>query len=252
MSVYSWRKNYISIYSKGECLTRGKMAIKTTDTRWIGSKDSVVVLVSVQSNFHEEVSGDLKMEALVSTIKNCVEGPVTVLFSDIAHLQTVRLRYDGNVDKAFEDCLTSAYILNERYLHYFKNCKVVFWHSYICQDSHFLAFKNLIKELFQTDSCFNHLLLTDAELTYHGERLQLFPNKKLYIEKTIDDLIEQCASILVLANKGYRFQFYPGSPFKSVEYVARTFLEKDKQLNWINVFISIEKKTVYPSNKHLA
>lgn len=245
MSIYSWRKNYVSNYSKGDCLTRGKLAIKTTDTRWIGSKDSVVVLVSIQSNFHEEVSGDLKMEALLSTIKSCVSGPVTVLFSDRAHLQTLRLRYDDNVEKAFEACLASARNLNRRYLQYFENCKVVFWHSYICQDSHFFSSINLIKDLFQNDPYFHDLLLKDADLSYQGIRLQLFPNKELYIEKSIDDLIEQCASILVLANKGYRFQFYPGSPYQSVEYVARTFLEEDKQLNWINVFISIEKKTIY-------
>lgn len=79
--------------------------------------------------------------------------------------------------------------------------------------------------------------------------MQKFSNKELFIEKAIEDLLEQCASLLVLSNKGYRFQFYPGKPYASIEYVNRVFIPKDNQIFWIDVFLTIEKKTIFHSQK---
>lgn len=60
----------------------------------------------------------------------------------------------------------------------------------------------------------------------------------------IEDILEQCACLFVLAHKGYQFQFYPGSPYSSVEYVNCYSL--DQRISWINVFLTIEKKTISP------
>lgn len=244
MSLYNWRKNYTATYSNQNQIIRGKLAFKTKSTQWIETETPVIVLVSVHSAFHDEISGDLKMNALMSTIKNYVKGKITILLSDKAHIQTLSLNYQNNVHKAFEICLNSAHTLKQRYQEYFENCNVVYWHSYICQDNNYILAQNLLKELYQTDLIFRDLLVNDAEATYNNDRMKLFSDKMIFIEKTIEDLLEQCACILILVNKGYRFQFYHGSPYASIEYVNRLFFTEDKQICWIDVFLTIEKKTV--------
>lgn len=248
MKTYLWRKNITATFSNHELMVRGKLAFKTKETHWLDTETPVVVLVSVHSAFHEEVGGDLKMKALISTIRNHTKGKVTVLLSDRAHMNTHSLHYEENREKAFKDCLDSAHKLKHRYQSYFNDCKVEYWHSYIFQDSDFDPFLNFLIKLYQTDSAFRELLYRDAEATYVGQRVQFFSDKALFIEKAIEDLLEQCACLLVLANKGYRFQFYPGRPYASIEYTNLVFIPVDKQISWIDVFLSIEKKTVISLN----
>lgn len=246
MSLYIWRKNFTATYSNQKQIIRGKLAFKTKNIQWLETETPVIVLVSIHSAFHEEINGDLKMNALISTIKSNVKGKITVLLSDRAHIHTLSLNYQNNENKAFEDCLNSAHTLKHRYNNYFENCNVVYWHSYICQDNKYTLALSLLKDLYQTDSIFRDHLRNDAESTCNDNRMKLFSDKILYIEKAIEDLLEQCACILILVNKGYRFQFYHGSPYKSIEYVNRFFFPDDKQICWIDIFLSIEKKTVNP------
>ena len=51
-------------------------------------------------------------------------------------------------------------------------------------------------------------------------------------------------SVLVLAEKEYKFQFYPGRQYDAVEYINKTFLPPQKQIRFINVFLSVEKKVL--------
>lgn len=246
MNKYTWRKNFTASISDSDKNIRGKLAFKTKNIQWLDTTSPVIILVSVHSAFHDEIGGDLKMNALVSTIKDHVKGKITVLLSDRAHIQTVSLNYQSNLELAFEDCHCSAQRLSHRYQSYFQDCNVVYWHSYICEDENFTSFLDRLKHAYQTDATFRELVQNDAETTYTSERMQIYADKTLFIEKTVGDILEQSASILVLANKGYRFQFYPGSPYASIEYVNSIFNPTDKKLAWIDVFLSIEKKTVTP------
>lgn len=249
MTTYIWRKNFVGTVSDHEKTIRGKLAVKTKEMQWLQTESPVIILVSIDSAFHEGIGGDLKMNALISTIKNNVKGKITVLLSDRAHLKVASLCYQNNATAAFEECYKSAQRLSYRYQSYFQECNVVFWHSYICQDDSFNISLNLLKELQQSDLIFRDLLYQDASETYTDLRAKTFPDKELFIDKTIEDLLEQCASLMVLANKGYRFQFYPGKSYASVEYVNRVLIPKEKQLYWIDVFLSIEKKTIIPNTK---
>ena len=98
----------------------------------------------------------------------------------------------------------------------------------------------------QADPVFRKHLHADAEATYIADRVHEFSDKEVYINKTIEDLLEQCVCVLVLASKGYRFQFYPGRSYVSTEYVNNTFVPSGMQISNIDVFISIEKKTIIP------
>ena len=106
-------------------MIRGKLAIKTRETHWLNTAHPVVVL-SIHSALHKNVDGDLKMNALISSIKKLVKGRITVLLSDRAHLQTYSLKYQDDIKKAFEYCLLSAHTLQERYRPYFESCEVSF------------------------------------------------------------------------------------------------------------------------------
>ena len=243
-NTYLWRKNFTTTFLDQKQIIRGKLAVKTRKTDWLGTEAPVVILVSVHSKFHELGSGDLKMQALISTIKNHVKGKITVLICDVAHLNTLSLLYQGDVDKAYEDCLNEAQSLNERYESYFAKCDIAYWHSYINQDKNYALARSSLRELYRADPLFRKHLYEDAEATYTTTRKRAFPKKMLYIEKTVEDLLEQCASLIVLSRQGYRYKFYPGNSYSSVLYANQVLLPKEEQISWIDVFISIEKKTI--------
>ena len=221
MKKYAWRNTVTATVSKQQSHIRGKLAFKTQNTSWLNTQDPVVVLVSIQSQFHNDVSGDLKMNALMSTIKSHTRGKVTVLLAERAHLHAASLDHQGDEQKAYRQILSDAQTLKERYTNYFLGCNVVLWHSYIYEDKTFAQAYTQIEALYIDDPLFKAHLLSDA---------------KDQTDATIQDLLEQCACILVLASKGYRFQFYPGSPCACTEYLKT-------QVSWIDVFLSIEKKT---------
>lgn len=244
MSKYVWRKNFTSILQLESHEIKGRLAFKTKDTNWLETTKPVIILVSTHSAFHKEYEGELKMNAFISTIRNHVKGKVTILFSDGAHLKTMSLKYQNNVNKTFEYCLQATQNLVFRYQSYFQNCHIAYWHSFISEDENFSIYLNFLKQFYQYDLRFRELLHIDAENTYTIERMKDYSDKKIFIEKSIEDLLEQCASLLVLAYKGYRFQFYPGSSHQSVEYVNQLFVPENKKVNWVDVFLSIEKKTI--------
>lgn len=248
MNIYLWRKNFTAVFSDPEKITRGKLAFKTKQMHWLDTEAPVIVPISVHSVFHDEVSGDLKMNAFISTIKNHVKGMVTILLTDRAHIQTVSLKYQNDSEKAFHNCLRSAQGLENRYSQYFQGCNVVYWHSYICKDECYSSCMKLLREMQISDEAFRNCLYCDAESSYNSERSLEFANKDLYIQKAVEDLLEQCACLLVIANKGYRFQFYPGKPSASTEYVNETLISVDQKISWIDVFLTIEKKTVLFQN----
>jgi hypothetical protein len=244
MKIYRWRKNFAASIVQNEQIVYGKLAFKTKETHWLETEKPVIILVSINSVFHERGKGDLKMNALLSIVKNHVKGPVTVLMSERAHLQVMSLKYENNPKKAFDECFRCAQLLYERYQCYFTECKVVYWHSYICEDDNFANSLEILKKLYQEDCQFRDLLYKDAESTYTIERSLHFFDKDLFIEKAIDDILEQCACMLVLAQKGYRFQFYPGQTFTSVEYANQILNAQEKRISWIDVFLTLEKKKI--------
>ncbi len=243
MGRYLLRRNFTAVFSDERKTVHAKIAFKTQETQWLNTQLPVIALVSVHSAFHEGMEGDLKMNAWMSTIKENVKGRVTVLLSDKAHLHAASLKYENDLQITFEECKRGAQDLSKRYRRYFDNARVAFWHSYICQDKIYDASLKLVKELYNADSLFPGHLQQDAQACYTDQRMQDFSDKGLFIEKTIEDILGQCASMLVLINKGYRFVFYPGSPYASTEYVNQVLVPDDKKMCWIDTFLSIEKKS---------
>ena len=202
---YSLRKNYFISNDEMEA----KVAFKTKETDWEGTEQPVVILMSIHSAFHESIEGDIKVNALLKTIRNSVKGPVTILLADRAHLRS------HNND--FQKCLRDAKSLEERFSGCFEGCRVEYWHSYIYQDEGFEQALECVKLLYGTDPVFRQKLIED--------------------DCVMEDILEQCACILLLEKKGYRFQFYPGKPYASTEYLS-------SRVSWIHVFLSIEKKRI--------
>lgn len=244
MNTYNLRKNFTAFYSDQEKAIRGKLAFKTKELHWLGTHAPVVILISIHSAFHQAIEGELKMNALLSTIKSHVNGKITILFADRAHLQTMSLHYSGDTCLAFEKCVLDARLLNKRYQSYLDNCQIAYWHQYVFQDTQYSSYINFLEKAYLTNKAFQDLIDCDAEGTYTQVRSEKFLNKNLFIEMAKKDLLEQCASLFVLASKGYRFQFYPGKPYSSVDFVSRHFFCEEKRLNWVDVFLTIEKKTV--------
>jgi len=243
MSKYLLRKNFTGFIKNSDEIIRGKVAFKTKTTCWLETENPVIILVSVHSAFHDEIDGDLKMSALLSIIKNHVKGDITVLFADQAHLKVTSLHYHDDTETASSNCLNTAEALYQRYHTHLEGCKIVYWHSYICQDRGFIAALKIMQNFYHTDSIFRALIHQDAEATYNPERMKYFPNKSLFIERAIDDLLGQCAAEWVLSQKGYRFQFYSGSSYASIGYTNCKFISEKERISWIDVFLAIEKKS---------
>lgn len=237
---YNLRRSFNAYYSLPEKSVRGKIAFKTSEVHWVNTYDPVVALVSINSQFHAPIEGDLKMNAFITTIKENVRGKITVLLTDRAHLRGESLKHSHDMGAAFEECLCLAQGLQRRYQSYFEDCSVVFWHAYICQDNVFPTAMESVKALFCSNMAFRSAVIEDAvksaERSICGDISQ-----EVKVHAAIEDILEQSASILVLSQKGYRFQFYPGPPNAAQRHVNELSLAEEK-VAWINVFLSIEKK----------
>lgn len=247
MNIYAWRKNFSATVSNKERTLQGKLAFKTKDTHWLDTHHPVVVMISIHSAFHEVGAGDLKMNALISVIRSSVKGKVTLLICDRTHVQTRSLLHQNNLELAFEECLRSSNTLVNRYQSYFKGCSTAYWHSYICQDKKFKKAEALVRDLYQNNDIFRDYVNQDAQAAYTNERMEYFLDRACFIEKSIEDILEQCAGLVVLSEKGVRFQFYPGNPCKSTEYLNRMILTPEKKISWVHVFLTIEKKKIIPT-----
>ena len=241
MSLYSLRKNFKVQLKTPDKIITAKAVFKTKETNWLNTDEPVIIPISIHSAFHNENQGEIKISTLVSVIKNHVKGKVTM--AEKAHTQVLSLKYQGNYQKAWEECVKSSQLLVDRYQAYFDGCLVLSW-SYIEMDRNYEECKKNIVSLSETDFLFREYLIRDAEDTYTENRIKEFPNRKLYIEKAVKDILEQCIAQLVMAKKGYRFLFYPGKSFTSQKYAA-TFFAQEGRLSWISVFLSIEKQVIH-------
>ena len=64
-----------------------------------------------------------------------------------------------------------------------------------------------VQYLFQHDPIFRVHLLRDAENSYSVERMHESVSKERFIEKAVEDILEQCACILVLSQRDIVFSF---------------------------------------------
>ncbi len=201
MQKYQLRKNYFF---------SGKIAFKTKQINWEGTNSPVVIPISIHSKFHQGVVGALKMQALISTIKENVRGEITLLLTERAHANENQF-----------DALQDAYALTDFFQECFQNCKITYWHSYINADMHYKECYQKVLDLYHTDATF-----------------QSFIHKEGKNSSARADLIEQSTALLVLKKKGYCFQFYPGKQYEAIEYLN----ELENPIDLIHVFLSIEKK----------
>ncbi|MCB1117383.1 MAG: hypothetical protein KDK50_02245 [Chlamydiia bacterium] len=241
MKKYQIRLNYSGVRSNDKIKVRGKVAFKTKELHWLHTTQPSIALVSIDSDFHEGLNGEIKMDALLSLIKEYVNGHFSILLADTAHIHTQKIKYQS---LAFDNCLKARNLLVKRYSFCLMNYPLLYWSSCICQNKHFDTALAKVQHLYHTDRHFRNLIEIDAEAAYSKKRHQEFPDKSMFIDQAKADIIEQSSSVLVLSELGYRFQFYPGAPYSSTQYVNHTLLHVEKQVHWINVFLSIEKKTV--------
>lgn len=241
MNKHRTRLNYTGIHSEGKIKVRGKVAFKTQETSWLNTNLPCIALISIDSAFHEGLNGDIKIGAFLSIIKQHTRGPVSILLADTAHIETQKLKYKSH---AFEECFRSTNFLIKRYSSYFDGCNILYWSSFNLQNEHFATFYAQVEDLAKSDPLFQRLLEKDAEAAYTEKRREEFPNQIEFLEKTKADILAQSACILILSKEGYRYQFYPGAPYSSIQYINDRLLPTEKQVQWIDVFLSIEKKTV--------
>jgi hypothetical protein len=225
-----WRKNFTAIVSDQNVSIRGKLAFKTKEVDWLDTEAPSIALISIHSAFHQGVNGDLKMRAFLSTIKNHTQGRLTILLADIAHIHAFSSENQLTSDDALIECIRNAQKIAERFRSSWVGCNVEYWHNYICKDENYEPSMKFVRTLFQQDSFFRDLVCTDAENTVK-RRVQSSDSSSL-IEKTAEDILEQCVCIKVLSHKGYHFQIYPGSSYKATEYINKTCVIP---VTWVDV-----------------
>lgn len=234
---YQWSTRIPTVYNGYK-----KIAVKTTTSAWIGVSDPVVILLSIHSAFHEAEKGALNIQALISTIKGHVNGSPSIVLSEKAHLNVLTLKYNGDQAKALAVAKHDAQALATTFNEDFKDCRVLLWGDYVTRDPLYAACAQQVMALHETDQNFRELLARDAESTYTEFRAEEFPDKQAYIRSTIDDILEQCIYTLVIAKKGYRFEFYSGRQYDSIYSVNSTLLPVEEQLTHVHVNISFERK----------
>lgn len=243
MKLYHWVKRTTVILTENKKITKAKIAFKTKETDWLNTKEPVIIPFSIHSSFHKGIEGSLKISAFLATLKKHVSGRITIILMEKAHAHALSLKFQNCHQKAYEVCLNEAQELAERFRDNFKECNVVYWHSYIQQDPKHAEYSKLIHDLYQKDAVLKKIILEDAEFAYTCERQKEFPDKELFLKKTTQDLLELSIDQLVLSNKGYRYLFYPGKYLASFDYINQALLS-GAQIVPIKVFLSIENKTI--------
>lgn len=212
-----------------------RMFVTTRPGIWVNTGHPIILPISIHSVFHEGNVGKAKMTALIEMVKTNVKSTITILFTEKAHLETLRVKYQTHASIAFEKCYQDAIQLKNRLANVLEDCMIMHWNEFVDQDPHYLEIKQQVLNLFGSDEEFRQLLKQDAEMTYTSTRSQEFNNKQEYVRAVIVDLLEQCVYHLITSGKGYRYEFYSGKRYRSVELIGRKFLSDDQNLTRINV-----------------
>ncbi len=239
MNIYNYRKKYLAHSSLNNKI-EGKLTFKTKEIEWIETDLPSVIPISIDSCFHQGIDGDLKMNAFLSVLKEQIKGKITILMTEKAHLHVLSLQYQGDNQSAYIDCLKRARELESKFAEYFEGTQVVYLDDYIVNDSNYELFSQKIQMMYHSDPAFKNLVNKDAELTYTPERAFELPDKDIYMQKAIQDILEHNVGLLVLVHKGYRFQFYPGNQYLSMDYVNDNIHESDHKISHIKVFLKID------------
>lgn len=234
---YFLRKNFKSVYSESGKEVCAHLAFKTRNALWVGTSSPTLALISTQSHFHEGKEGALKMEAFLSIIRSSIQKPVSILIADTAHLEARRL-IEGEF--ALSNSLQEAEALIARCKPLFTGHNLIRWHS-LEQDEEFSLMRSKIVALAHSDAKFLRLLEDDARSTLTQKRRDLYLDQAGFIQNTIEDLMSQCACLQLLGRLGYRYLFYPGAPYSSFLYLDALM---PSQVEWIDVFLTIERKTI--------
>lgn len=243
MSSYALKKIYHYSVDYQNQTIEGKINFKTKSLDWVGTRDPVIVPISIHTAFHEGILGELKMKGFISIIKNNVKGKITILLTEKAHLHALSLKYENNTERAFHEVYLEAKLLSDRFREYFEGCQIDYWFNFINQDPDYPLFCQKVMQLYANDAIFKQHVHEDAEKTYTIQRESQFPDKALFIRQSIKDILENCVYLFVIANKSCRYQFYPGSDIASRGYLTKYFLRPEQHV-YVNVSIKIEKSRV--------
>lgn len=235
MKQYNFRNNSFIKKKIENSLVEAKIVFKTEEATWVPLNAPSVVPISLDSSFNQGIDGMIKMEGFISTIKTHAKEKVTLLMTEGAHLNALSLKHADPVKKNKQDCDT----LLKHFKEVFAECEIAYWDECVNNHPDYGHLKKFIVALSQTDCIFQNFLQEDALSTYTLARKQEYPDKELYLQKTVADLIEQCVCVLLLDKQGYKWQFYPGKQFLSVEYV-----NQNSSLELVYVFLAIERKKV--------
>lgn len=239
MSLYAWQKQIKLNCSNKKNIK--KIMFKTQSAQWVETESPIIIPFSIHSKFHDGEMGEHKVRSLITTIKEHTKAPITILLTEEAHVQVLSLSYESDIQKASAECFIDAKTLANQFKHFFEGCDVQFWCTMISNDPEYQHYKTKIRHIYETDTQFQQLLYSDAQSTYSAEREQQFPNKEEFIQKSIEDLLEQAIYLFIMSKRGFRFEFYPGKPFSSSEYINRTFLPAETQLLRITVCLTTQK-----------
>ena len=173
-----------------------RVKVKTQPGNWLRTMDPVIIPISIHSVIHNDL---FKIHSMLNVVKNNVAGRITVLMCEGAHLQTFKLQCKDAEERIRRD----TDMLIKHYSQYLKDCEVIHWNEFVNYHDSYNIFKTRINELYDTDSEFRLKVQQDAS----------------YIKPAESDMLEQCIYLMIASEKGYKFEFYPGSRSKSMCYI---------------------------------
>jgi hypothetical protein len=233
----------IKQHTSDQILVR-QVSIKTRPANWKNNLDPVIIPLSIHSLIYKDLDGKFKMAALLSAIRSNVHRKVTVLLCEGAHLNTLSLKYNGDMIKAALACNRDSQELANRLHQEFCGHEVLSWNELIFSNLNYKVFKEKVYDLYQLDTEFQCKVLADAEASYDIDRSSEYPCKDLYIRNAKTDLLEQCIYLLIVTEMGYKFEIYPGKRNSCVEYINNKFLTLENRLTRVNVTLGSPKEVL--------
>lgn len=196
-----------------------KMMIRTSPTSWRGTSQPIILPFSIHSAIHEGISGTFKIISFLKAIKSNTNGKVTVLLCEGAHLHVLSLKYMGDMNAAMCKCRKDAENLLQRFKDELIECTVLFWDDFINKDIHYNEYKKIVMSIYESDEMMRLLINNEAEKSYTATRAYEYPDKFVYINKAILDLIEMTIAIKIMYESNHKIHIYPGPMPKVVLYL---------------------------------
>jgi hypothetical protein len=227
-------RKWIYELNKNNCRVKKLVEVFVKPKQWENSTSHIILPFSIHSNIYNGIAGNLKIKALLQTVKSYAKNKILVLLSEGAHLHALSIKH-GTYGNAFIKSKNDANSLLARFKDDFAGCEVSFWEDFIWKNPAYKQFKEKLQQEYNINDHLRSVIHSDVERLNEYFDPEFFVHKTLFQEKSSLDLLEMLAGFMVMHAENYKVAIYPGS-------MPNAFTYLQKYTNFDTIFINASIK----------